>query len=221
LFLESFRSIVRVGYARQGGTFHPKLYLFENAGRYCCVIGSSNFTGGGFANNTELNIRIEGQTSDLFLRQVREFIDTEEKHSPPISLSAIDDYREQFEHFKATRAKLEKFRSSKTEQAEAKARKSRKTAGEEPPERLDRRQFDAFASEYQRKGVAMGTASRLLSMKRPDLFVCVDSKNRPGIARAFGVTVSSLQTFEGYWDLMQRIWRCPWWRAPRPGRALQ
>ena len=53
----------------------------------------------------------------------------------------------------------------------------------------------------------MGTASRLLAMKRPDLFLCVDAKNRTRIAKAFDVSAFSLQTFEGYWDLMQRIWR--------------
>jgi hypothetical protein len=66
----------------------------------------------------------------------------------------------------------------------------------------------------------VGTASRLLAMKRPDFFLCVDAKNQTRIAKAFGVSASSLQTFEGYWDLMQRIWRCPWNRAPRPRRAL-
>jgi hypothetical protein len=57
-------------------------------------------------------------------------------------------------------------------------------------------------------------------MKRPDVFLCADAKNRAGIARAFAMSASALQSFEGYWDLMQRIWRCPWNRAPRPRRAL-
>ena len=80
--------------------------------------------------------------------------------------------------------------------------------------------FDAFAANYRWKGSGVWNASRLLAMKRPDILLCVDSKNRAGIAKAFGVSASSLQTFEGYWDLMQRIWRCPWNRAPRPRRAL-
>ena len=66
----------------------------------------------------------------------------------------------------------------------------------------------------------MGTGSRLLAMQWPDVFLCVDAKNRAGIAKAFGVSASALQTFEGYWDLMQRIWRCPWNRVARPRRAL-
>jgi hypothetical protein len=47
-FLNSFRSVIRIGNALNGGTFHPKLYLFEDAHGCCCVMGSSNFTSGGF-----------------------------------------------------------------------------------------------------------------------------------------------------------------------------
>jgi HKD family nuclease len=46
-FLEEFLSVIRIGNALQGGTFHPKLYLFETADRFCCLMGSSNFTCGG------------------------------------------------------------------------------------------------------------------------------------------------------------------------------
>jgi hypothetical protein len=81
--------------------------------------------------------------------------------------------------------------------------------------------FDAFAAGYQWNRSGVGTASRLLAMKRPDLFICIDSKNRSEIARAFDVAAASLQTFDGYWNLIQRIWRCPWHRAPRPKQALE
>ncbi|HLN04566.1 MAG TPA: hypothetical protein VK335_35090 [Bryobacteraceae bacterium] len=40
------------------------------------------------------------------------------------------------------------------------------------------------------------------------------------IAAAFGVSAASLMTFDGYWDLIQRIWNCPWWKAPQPRAAL-
>jgi HKD family nuclease len=69
-FLESFLSAIRIGKALRGGTFRPKLYLFEIADRFGCVIGSSNFTRGGFGDNAELNICIEGKKSDAFFRQV-------------------------------------------------------------------------------------------------------------------------------------------------------
>ena len=72
-FLESFLSVIRIGKALQGGTFHPKLYLFEIADRFGCVMGSSNFTRGGFGDNAELNICVEGKKSDAFFRQVEVF----------------------------------------------------------------------------------------------------------------------------------------------------
>jgi HKD family nuclease len=41
-------------------TFHPKLYLFahENAGRAMAVVGSSNWTEGGLAENVEANVLV-------------------------------------------------------------------------------------------------------------------------------------------------------------------
>jgi hypothetical protein len=86
---------------------------------------------------------------------------------------------------------------------------------------MHKRSFDAFAAAYRWERAGVGTASRLPAMKRPDLFICFDLKNRSGIARALDVPASSLQTFGGYWNLMQSIWHCPWWRAPRPRQALE
>jgi hypothetical protein len=98
----------------------------------------------------------------------------------------------------------------------------------EKPERLDRalqaiplhgevthRQFRAFVSRPQSR-IAIATATRLLAMKRQDRLLCVDSRNTAELARAFGATRASLQTFEGYWKLLKRVWACPWFRAPRP-----
>jgi hypothetical protein len=68
--LHSFRSVIRTGNALNGGTFHPKLYMFENAGGFCCIMESSNFTSGGFGDNAELNVCVEGGKSDPFFRQV-------------------------------------------------------------------------------------------------------------------------------------------------------
>lgn len=321
-FLDSFRSVIRIGNALQGGTFHPKLYLFENGNNSCCVMGSSNFTSGGFGNNAELNVCIEGAKSDPFFNQVSVYIDEQERDSDLLTKPKIADYRDQFERFKAARKRLAKFRASTAAEAKAKAMKLREATGEAPPEQLNKtwpefvqlilapkrrkridggkagdvdylqtaercqallaqyarlskmppndRQFvggttreggwfgsmkgagyfkehlngdpasldaaldhiprtgavkkssfDAFAAAYQWKGAGVANASRLLAMKRPDLFICIDSKNRFAIATAFGVSASSLQTFAGYWNLLQRVWRCPWSRASLPQQALE
>jgi hypothetical protein len=83
------------------------------------------------------------------------------------------------------------------------------------------RAFGDFRANCNWDGSGVGNASRLLAMKRPDVFVCVPTENRTGIAAAFGFTASSLQTFEGYWEFMQRIWRSPWRRSPRPVSPLE
>lgn len=321
-FLYQFRSVIRIGDALDGGTFHPKLYLFQNDNDFCCIMGSSNFTSGGFGNNAELNICIEGDTSEPFFRQVSAYIDEQEGNSEPLTKDEIADYREQFEKLKTARKHLAKFRPTEKVKAKAKEKIRRERAGEEPPEQLNRtwsefvklilapnrrkridgggegeidylrtaercqklfaqygtlakmpredRKFvggttdesgwfgsmrgagvfkeklnerpaslDAalnhisrsgkvskpayhkFVAAYQWNRAGVGTASRLLAMKRPDLFVCIDAKNRSGLAEAFGVSALSLQTFDGYWSLMQRIWHCPWWRVPRPEQALE
>lgn len=41
------------------GVFHDKIYLFSNSAKdWCAIIGSSNFTKGGFENNSECNVII-------------------------------------------------------------------------------------------------------------------------------------------------------------------
>ena len=321
-FLKDFWSIVRIGeVVNHGGTFHPKLYLFRNRTNCCCVMGSSNFTSGGFGGNRELNICIEGRGSDPFFRQITRYIDDVEKTSDRINSAVFDDYKSRYAALQNARRELSKFTASKSATARAKAKRSREAAGQEPPEQLNRgwseflklilagkrrqrvvkgnsnelsylqtaerchelfarcrrlakmgfrdrqfiggtikeagwfgsmigagefkkrlndspetldaalnqialqgpvapREFNAFAKRYERERAGVATASRLLAMKRPDLFICVDSKNRPGIARVFGVPASSLRRFDAYWELIQRIWCCPWWKAPEPKGAL-
>ncbi len=54
------------------------------------------------------------------------------------------------------------------------------------------------------------TATRLLSMKRPDYFFCFNSKNRKGIAKAFEIK-ENLNLIE-YWDLvLEKIYQSEWW----------
>lgn len=321
-FLQSFRSTLRIGQAAGGATFHPKVYLFQDADSYCCIIGSSNFTGGGFGDNVELNVSVIGNVDDPFFRHVAAFINSQEERSVEITRSEVADYRDQYDRLAAARMRLAKYRLSPKAKIAAKAEKSRVATGLEPPEQLNKTwgeyvdlilsqekrpglvlqgteddpgyletaehcqelfakygrlsgmplverryvggttmvagwfgsmrgsglfgqrlkddpqsidaaldhipirgdlkkdQFDAFAANYRWKKSGVGTASRLLAMKRPDLFVCIDAKNRPQIAAALSVSAASLETFSGYWDLLQRIWKCPWWRTGRPKGAL-
>lgn len=89
-----------------------------------------------------------------------------------------------------------------------------------------REHYDAFVAEFetalpdgrQRPGIA----SRLLAMKRPDVFVCLSKRNRAALAQDFGISVSSIN-FDIYWDgVVARIKDSRWWStgAPRGGNEL-
>jgi hypothetical protein len=69
-----------------------------------------------------------------------------------------------------------------------------------------------FLNAFERSGMAL--ASRMLAMKRPDTFVCVNNQNREGLLQAFRVSLS--RDAEGYWDLIERVRACAWWQAPPP-----
>jgi hypothetical protein len=89
-----------------------------------------------------------------------------------------------------------------------------------PAERslVTRRHFDAFVRSITRtKGLGRpAVGSRLLAMKRPDTFLCLDSANRLGLAESFGFTRGELYTYEGYWRLHEALWKCPWFKSRRP-----
>jgi hypothetical protein len=65
-------------------------------------------------------------------------------------------------------------------------------------------------------GAGVATASRLLAMKRPDYFVCVDAKNREGLGNDIGFSPNTLD-FEGYWDdVIEPVIQSIWWQSLRP-----
>lgn len=70
----------------------------------------------------------------------------------------------------------------------------------------------AFQKE-KRKGKV--TAFRLLAMKRPDVFICLDSANEKKLKRDFGIKGEI--TFERYWDdIIERIFDSEWYNTPAP-----
>ena len=58
--LTGFPTVELYIYREKGRTFHPKLYLFSNEdeSRALLIVGSSNWTRGGFINNIEANVLV-------------------------------------------------------------------------------------------------------------------------------------------------------------------
>lgn len=85
-------------------------------------------------------------------------------------------------------------------------------------------QYASFIAEYLkaypngRDGI--GTATRLLSMKRPDQFLCVDGANREKLAKDVGMKRADQISYERYWEeIVVRLMDSPWWRSPPPGEG--
>lgn len=79
---------------------------------------------------------------------------------------------------------------------------------------------DAFSGSS--RTARLGPATRLLAMKRPDFFVCVNGGNKPGLAAALDFRPTML-TLDNYWDwVIEPIRQAPWYNAPRPtGRDME
>ncbi|WP_018436863.1 phospholipase D family protein [Paraburkholderia atlantica] len=92
---------------------------------------------------------------------------------------------------------------------------------------VSERDFDRFKSRFLQsfedaeRGGGLATASRLLALKRPDYFVCVDSANKDKLSEAIGVKKAHL-TIDNYWTLVIRPLLCsPWWNSERPVDDLE
>jgi HKD family nuclease len=79
----------------------------------------------------------------------------------------------------------------------------------------------AFMAAFDPSGRVGGlpTATRLLAMKRPDAFVCIDSANRKDLCENFGVSPSTT-TLQNYWQrIIEPMHGDAWWRHPQPTNA--
>ena len=75
--------------------------------------------------------------------------------------------------------------------------------------------IDIFLSSMPNAKNPLALITRLLAMKRPDVFVCINKQNKKGICKQFGIPVSKL-TVKTYWDLLiERIMASAWYDAPK------
>lgn len=59
--------------------------------------------------------------------------------------------------------------------------------------------FDDYCKAFSSWNNPVSSATRLLAMKRPDLFVCINSKNIKALSQLLGIPQSQL-TLENYWN---------------------
>jgi hypothetical protein len=75
-----------------------------------------------------------------------------------------------------------------------------------------------FVKAFPNPGTA--TATRLLAMKRPDFFVCLDDANKKKLCASFGITQQV--KLDEYWDkVVARLTDSNWWDSDEPVEALE
>lgn len=299
-------SVVRV-HGGTDGVFHPKLVVARTGDQVRAIVGSSNFTAGGYGANVEVNVVMEGGAADPPLAALLAFVDAQWRHrhtfvpderwldkyerayaerpSPPKSphppgrgdVRGEADLDVDFEAYfdllidqenkrladGDTIRVFDHERSSYLQEAEA-CREAFVAHPKFAKMPLDRRKLVAgwgedtsgffgrmtgagyfkeaviddpavvgkhldrlptagsVSPELARsvleglvgvRGIALGAATRLLTVKRPDLFVAVNNANR---ARLREVLDASPTTVGGYFKLQERLWALPWFSAPEP-----
>ncbi len=78
-----------------------------------------------------------------------------------------------------------------------------------------------FQKAFPNGGDGIATATRLLAMKRRDLFVCLDSQNEKELCKHFRIRVRK-KGYEQYWDsIIERIKEARWWNTPAPPPGVE
>jgi HKD family nuclease len=88
---------------------------------------------------------------------------------------------------------------------------------------VEKEHYAEFARAFVRAGArcthrpGVACASRLLAMKRPDYFVCLNKANLQ-LCRDLGVSFHTMEVAD-YWDrIVEPIVHSTWWQSPRPKR---
>ncbi len=75
--------------------------------------------------------------------------------------------------------------------------------------------IENFKQAFPEGGDGIATATRLLAIKRPDIFVCLDGPNKENLCADFGIKKSL--NYEEYWnEIIMRIQDSIWWQSDKP-----
>ena len=122
-FIEAFITHKNVHFiTATDGVFHPKVYYFQmNCDHWECIIGSANFTRGGFEGNDEVAILVTDQDRDSSDTQTRLFDSLDEywKKAPILNKSDLEAYRQVWKRKRPIVRKLRgKFGPENTDQSD-------------------------------------------------------------------------------------------------------
>ena len=298
----------------RSGCFHPKIFYFQSGAEAEAVVGSANFTKGGFGSNLEASVHVRGGADEDFFQQVREQLARYKPLHLPITSSLAEGYRRQCE-IRATprpknpvlpgdgkdwaritsplaamswsefanaarqdvhhdfRKRLKLLRSIRqmfsnvASVADLSAAEWKGIAGVLGDAEADaanlngldwgwfgsmgaagsfaelvrlrdralaaldsipghgnvsEAQFDSYAKAFtaafsrSSRTARVAPATRLLAMKRPDVFVCINGGNEVGLAEALAYAPSTLR-LANYWKrVIEPIQQAPWYNTPRP-----
>lgn len=85
---------------------------------------------------------------------------------------------------------------------------------------VTRKNYQSFITEVKKAfplgGDGIAVITRLLALKRPDYFVCLDSKNQNQLSEDFGIS-KIYKDYDRYWDdIVCRIKDSIWWKSDKP-----
>lgn len=307
-FIKTFMKTKNVRFIKnqRKGTFHPKIYLFQNSqGNWEMLIGSMNFTKGGFFDNTEvLALITRSDDKDNIYEKAKRIIENSWEIGNYFSEEELEQYKIAWKNKQRLSGKYGRGRSGRPINrveimntswdgyvGRLRAEDARDTlyqrlallgranelfrqyvkfssmsdvdrkriAGfwERQPDGINwlffgsmkgkgtfknrinnndqyislaldkiplegevtKKHYENYIREFRNvfpEGNWIATSSRLLAIKRPDVFICFCNKNKRLLCREFGIRQYEM-TYERYWDeIIERIKDSDWWNSHQP-----
>jgi hypothetical protein len=80
-----------------------------------------------------------------------------------------------------------------------------------------------YASLREIHGIGGAVVTRYMMLRRPDYLISANTASRRRLGKAFDLSPSAIDRWEGYRKLLDIVWAAPWMKAtcPPPGKARQ